>query len=32
MALRSLAKARASQGMPFDLASKKIQLAKLKTY
>ena len=32
MALRSLAKAKALQGMPFDLASKKIQLAKLKTY
>jgi phage head maturation protease len=32
MALRSLAKARALQGMSFDLASKKFQLAKLKTY
>jgi hypothetical protein len=32
MALRSLAKARALQGMPFDLAERKIQLAKLKTY
>jgi hypothetical protein len=32
MALRSLAKAKALQGMPFDLAERKIQLAKLKTY
>ena len=32
MALRSLAKAKALQGMPFDLALKKIELAKLKTY
>jgi hypothetical protein len=32
MALRSLAKAKALQGMPFDLASKKIELERLKTY
>jgi HK97 family phage prohead protease len=32
MALRSLAKAKALLGMPFDLAQRKIQLARLKTY
>jgi hypothetical protein len=32
MALRSLAKAKALLGMPFDLAQRQMQLAKLKTY